>query len=77
MKRESYADASSNHREHEALGKARADELGAARAESGAHSGFALRIDGAGELQIGKIDAGDEQHGKDSRKKQPKRCTDG
>ena len=62
--------------EKEALGETGHDELTFACAEGGADGGFTFRGDGAGELEIGKIDAGDEEHADDGGKHEPECATD-
>ena len=50
--------------------------MAAAGAQCGAHCSLAFRIDGARELQIGKVDARDQQHRADRCKQQPERAAD-
>ena len=61
-------------RQHQALGETRPHQLAAACAQRGAHSSLAFRIDGARQLQIGKVDARDQQHRAHRRKQQPERA---
>ena len=57
--------------EDKAFGEAGDDQLRAAGTQRGADGGLALGSDGTGKLQVGKVDAGDEQHGSHRSEKEP------
>ena len=74
--REQDAEGASDEGEDEGVSKSGADEAIAASAEGSADGEFALAGDGAGELQVGEIDAADEQNGADGGKEEPERGAD-
>jgi hypothetical protein len=65
------AESAADEREDERVGKSRADEAVARCAQSGPHREFPLAGDGASQLQVGEVDAADEQDGSHSSQQQP------
>jgi len=73
---EQDAECASDEGEDEGVSESGPDEAVASRAESGADGEFALAGNGAGELQVGEVDAADEQDGSDGGEEQPERSAD-
>ena len=65
------AESAADKREDERVGKSRADEAVARCAQSGPNREFPLAGDGASQLQVGEVDAADEQDGSHSSQQQP------